>query len=65
LTAETNTIANHVDGIIFVVMNGKAPQASILQTIENIGREKVLGVVFNGSSMSYKAYNRYYSKYYK
>lgn len=65
LTAETNTIANHVDGIIFVVMNGKAPRASILHTVENIGREKIIGVVFNGSSMSYKAYNRYYSKYYK
>ena len=65
LTAETNTIANHVDGVILVVMNGKTPQAAILQTVENIGRQKIIGIVFNGSSMSYKAYNRYYSKYYK
>jgi Mrp family chromosome partitioning ATPase len=61
LTAETNTIANHVDGVILVIMNGKTPQAAILQTVENIGRQKIIGIVFNGSSMSYKAYNRYYS----
>ncbi|OPL11772.1 MAG: hypothetical protein AVO38_15580 [delta proteobacterium ML8_D] len=65
LTAETNTVANHVDGIIFVVMNGRTPRAAILQTIENIGREKILGIVFNGSSMSYKEYNKYYKKYYQ
>jgi len=65
LTAETNTIANHVDGVILVIKNGKTPQAAILQTVENIGRKKIIGIVFNGSSLSYKAYNRYYSRYYK
>jgi len=65
LTAETNVIANHVDGIILVVMNGKTPRAVIQQTVENLGKEKILGIVFNGFAQSYKAYNKYYRKYYK
>jgi protein-tyrosine kinase len=65
LTAETNVIANHVDGIIFVVMNGKTPRAVIQQTVENLGKEKVLGIIFNGFAQSYKAYNKYYRKYYQ
>ena len=65
LTAETNAIANHVDGVILVIMNGKTPRAAVLQTVENIGRQKILGIVFNGSAQSYKAYDRYYSRYYK
>jgi len=65
LTAETNVIANHVDGIILVIMNGKTPRAVIQQTVENLGKEKVLGIIFNGFAKSYKAYNKYYRKYYK
>jgi len=65
LTAETNVIANHVDGIILVVMNGKTPRAVIQQTVENLGKEKILGIIFNGFAQSYKAYNKYYRKYYK
>ena len=65
LTAETNVIANHVDGIILVVMNGKTPRAVIRHTIENLGKEKILGIIFNGFAKSYKAYNKYYRKYYQ
>ncbi|MBW2002343.1 MAG: polysaccharide biosynthesis tyrosine autokinase [Deltaproteobacteria bacterium] len=65
LTAETNVIANHVDGIILVVKNGKTPRAVIQQTVENLGKEKILGIIFNGFAQSYKAYNKYYKKYYK
>jgi len=65
LTAETNVMANHVDGIILVVMNGKTPRVVIQQTVENLGREKVLGIIFNGFAQSYKTYNKYYRKYYK
>ncbi len=39
LTAETNVIANHVDGIILVVKNGKTPRAVIQQTVENLGKK--------------------------
>jgi protein-tyrosine kinase len=65
LTAETNVIANHVDGILLVVMNGKTPRAAIRQAIENLGKEKILGIVFNGFAQSYQAYNKYYRKYYQ
>jgi protein-tyrosine kinase len=65
LTAETNVIANHVDGIILVVMNGKTPRNAIQQTIESLGKEKILGIIFNGFAQSYKSYNKYYRKYYQ
>jgi len=65
LTAEANVIANHVDGIILVVMNGKAPRAFLQQTVENLGREKILGIVFNDFAQPFKYYKKYYSKYYK
>jgi protein-tyrosine kinase len=65
LTAETNVIANHVDGIILVVLNGKTPRAVIQQTVENLGKEKILGIIFNGFAQSYRAYNKYYRKYYQ
>jgi len=65
LTAETNVIANHADGIILVVMNGKTPRAVIQQTVENLGREKILGIIFNGFAQSYKTHDKYYRKYYR
>jgi len=64
LTAETNFLANHADGIILVVMCGKTPRPVIEKTVENFGREKILGMVFNGYNPAYKPYHRY-TKYYK
>jgi protein-tyrosine kinase len=65
VTAEVGVLSHYVDGIIFVVMSGKSPRESILKSIENLGREKVLGFVFNGYSKSYKSYRKYYKNYYK
>ncbi|MFZ7111309.1 MAG: polysaccharide biosynthesis tyrosine autokinase [Desulfatiglandales bacterium] len=64
VTAEANVLANHVDGVILVVMAGKSPRKAIDRTIENLGREKILGVVFNGYAAAHKDYKRYYKKYY-
>ena len=65
ITAETNVIANHVDGIILVVMNGKTPRALLQQTVENLERKKILGIVFNDYAQPSKYYHKYYRKYYK
>ena len=62
--AEVNILANYVDGVIFVVMAGKAPRDIIHKCIENIGKEKILGIVFNGYDKPNKTYARYYKKYY-
>lgn len=64
LTAETNVLAKHVDGVILVVMARKAPRQAIQRTVEDLGREKILGVVFNGYAEAHRNFLRYYKKYY-
>jgi len=60
ITAETNVLANYVDKIIFVVMAQKSPRETIQKSIENLGRKKILGIVFNGYRQAYKPYHEYY-----
>ena len=65
VTAETKFLAQQVDGIIYVVMANKTPRKNIEKAIDNLGRDKVLGIVFNGYEQVRKSYNRYYDRYYK
>ena len=62
---EANILANFVDGIIFVVMDQITPREAVQKAIENLGKKKVLGVVYNGHSQRYKSYGKYYKEYYK
>lgn len=62
--AETTFFAHIVDGVLMVVRSGKTARESILKAIENIDRNKIVGVVFNASSESHKSY-RYYYRYYR
>ena len=65
LTAEAHVLANYVDGIIFVVRATKSPREAIRKSIQTLGEEKILGVVFNGYSERSKSYGKYYKKYYR
>lgn len=65
VTSEAGVLANYVDAIIFVVMARRSPRKAIQRNIESLGRKKILGIVFNGYSESYKSYHRYYRRYYK
>ena len=65
VTAETNVLARYVDGIVLVVMAQKSPRKAIQETVSNLGKEKILGVVFNGYTQADKSYHKYYKKYYK
>jgi exopolysaccharide/PEP-CTERM locus tyrosine autokinase len=65
VTAEGKFLAQHVDGVIFVVMANKTPRKDIQKTIDSIGREKIIGIVFNGYDQVRKSYYRYYDRYYK
>ena len=65
VTAESKFLAQHVDGIIYVVMANKTPRKDIEKAIDNLGREKILGIVFNGYEQVRKSYHRYYDRYYK
>jgi len=68
ITAETNVIARHVDGVVFVVKYGKTPKDMTYELIERIGKEKIFGIVINQfksvthgfSSKNY--YRNYYFK---
>ena len=62
LTAETNVIARLVDGILLVVKYGFTKREMVAEMIARLGKEKVLGVVFNWLSKratSYYGYGKY------
>ena len=62
--SEVNILAKYVDGIIFVVMAGKTPKVIIQKCIDNLGIDKIIGIVFNGYEKAHKTYNKYYKSYY-
>jgi protein-tyrosine kinase len=64
ITAEAKFLAQFVDAIIFVIMANKTPRKDAQKAIEGLGRDKVLGVVFNGYNQARKSYHKYYEKYY-
>ena len=65
VTAESNILAKFVDGIVLVVMAQRSPRKTIQRTLQNLGKEKILGVVFNGFRGARKDYNKYYQRYYR
>ncbi len=70
ITAEARVIAGKVDGILLVIGYGDANRMMITDMVELLGKEKILGVVFNrvrSQSSKYYAYGKYgrYGKYAK
>jgi protein-tyrosine kinase len=65
ITAEAKFLAQFVDAVIFVVMANKTPKKEAQKAIEGLGRDKMLGIVFNGYDQARKSYHKYYEKYYK
>ena len=63
--AETTFLASMMDGVLLVVRSGKTDKDLILETIENIGRKKILGVIFNASQENQRHYHYYYRYYEK
>jgi exopolysaccharide/PEP-CTERM locus tyrosine autokinase len=66
LTAETAALAKRVDGVLLVIKAGKTPRKLINEIIEQIGREKIIGVVLNWYDIPFTKYYGYgkYNKYY-
>jgi len=65
------TLAQVVDGVVLVVRHGVSDRALIEQAIVDIGKQKILGVVFNGHKSNFitsrlinKSY-AYYGDYYR
>lgn len=59
LTAEANALVNYVDGILLVIMAHKTPRDAVRSCIDKLGKDKMLGVVFNGYSPTYGGYYKY------
>ena len=72
LTAETSALSRQVDGTLLVIEYGRTSREMVLDLINIIGKEKIIGVVFNKLDMryaayyglgKYKTYSKYYQKY--
>jgi len=64
-TSEAAVLARNVDGIILVIRNQRAPREAVKKAISFLGKEKILGIVFNGYQRANDNYRKYYKKYYK
>jgi capsular exopolysaccharide synthesis family protein len=63
--ADTISLRNQVDGFILIFRIGITPYVMLRQALEEIEKDKILGVVLNGVEMKkYKYYQRYYGEYY-
>ncbi|MCF8095958.1 MAG: CpsD/CapB family tyrosine-protein kinase [Desulfobacteraceae bacterium] len=47
IASETSVLAQNIDGVILVVRYGASRKADVKRFVENVGREKIYGVVFN------------------
>jgi len=63
-TPDPAILAKHIDGIILVVKAGKTNREIVARTIESLGKEKILGVVFNMAQEPIKSYYYNYNYYY-
>jgi protein-tyrosine kinase len=70
--AEANAILMMVDGVILVVEYRNTPRDMVSSLVEKMGKEKVLGIVFNKYNFQlskyygygkYSKYNKYYDNY--
>ncbi|SHO46139.1 polysaccharide biosynthesis tyrosine autokinase [Desulfopila aestuarii] len=70
IASETMVLAKNVDGVVLVIGSGKSDKARLRRMVENIGPDKILGIVFNGHKQGYfkkkmfDPYGSYYGKYY-
>lgn len=66
LTAETSALAKRVDGVLLVIKAEKTPRKLVNELIEQIGKEKIIGVVLNWYDIPFTKYYGYgkYNKYY-
>lgn len=51
--AESSILAEHVDGVVLVVRQGKAGRPHIDKFVELMGENRILGIVFNDHSVNF------------
>ena len=65
LAAETLVLARHVDAVVMVVRYGVSDKNAVDEAVNKLGRDKILGFVFNGFEITPRKYTYYKKKYYK
>jgi protein-tyrosine kinase len=70
LASESNALVKYTDGILLVINYGSADRKVINELADMLGKDKILGIVFNRfdvRSSTYYGYGKYdkYNKYYK
>jgi protein-tyrosine kinase len=72
LTAEASALSRQVDGVLLVIEYGRTSRDMVSDLVNIIGKEKIIGIVFNKLDMrfaqyyglgKYKTYSKYYKKY--
>jgi len=72
LTAETSALSRQVDGVLLVIEYGRTSREMVSELVNTIGKEKIIGIVFNKLDMrfanyyglgKYKTYSKYYQEY--
>ncbi len=63
LLPDAGLLGSLVDGALLVVRAGHSPHDLIKRAIDSVGRERILGVVFNGAETSRRYGNDYYGYY--
>jgi len=62
LLADANLLSTIVDGALLVIRAGQTPFAAVTRAVENLGRDRILGVVLNASDTG-GAHQEYYGHY--
>ena len=68
--AETSILAKHVDAVVLVVRSGGSRREYVQSLVEQIGKEKIIGVVFNAYTSTlldnkmFGSYQNQYGDYY-
>ena len=72
LTAEASALSRQVDGVLLVIEYGRTSREMVSDLVNTMGKEKIIGVVFNKIDMrfahyyglgKYKTYSKYYQEY--
>lgn len=63
LLPDAGLIAPHADGALLVVRAAHSPHELIKHAVDTLGRERILGVVFNGADISRRYGGDYYGYY--
>jgi exopolysaccharide/PEP-CTERM locus tyrosine autokinase len=60
--ADTASLLTVVDGVLLVVRSGKTMRSAVMKAINNVGRDRILGMVFNAGQDDSTLPRYYYEK---